>query len=348
MPASAYQPVFELSRGGHPESLHYGALVVVNAAGQLVAAFGDSRLSAFLRSSAKPFQALPLVLAGGIKHYDLSMQELAIICASHSGTDAQVALISALQAKIGIAEDQLQCGIHSPHHLPTAQAMEKRGEAATPNRNNCSGKHTGMLACALLRGWPLDSYLDRQHPLQQEILACFSQLAELPVSELALGTDGCSAPNWAAPLFNTARAYAQLMDPAGLPAAMQAACGQVRAAMLAHPDLVGGPGRFDTVLMGATGGRLLSKGGAEGFQALGLAPGALKAGSPALGIAIKIADGDARRWVSHAVSIEVLRQLGAISAGEFAQLSEIGPERQLTNWRGLQVGRGQPVFTLDL
>ncbi|MEX1248953.1 MAG: asparaginase [Anaerolineales bacterium] len=347
MSASAYQPIYALSRGRHQESLHYGAMAVVSAAGQLVAACGDAQLSTFLRSSAKPFQALPLVMAGGIEHYHLSTQELALICASHSGTDEQVAMVSSLQAKIGIAENQLQCGIHPPHHLPTAQDLEKKGEAATPNRNNCSGKHTGMLACAKLRKWPPDSYLDLQHPLQQEIIALFAQIAELPAGELTLGTDGCSAPNWAAPLFNTALAYARLMDPAGLPPALQKACGQVRGAMLAHPDMVGGPERFDTALMGAAHGRLLSKGGAEGFQALGLRPGALAQGSPAMGIAIKISDGDARRWVSHAVALDVLRQLDALSADQMAQLSAFGPKRTITNWRGLEVGEGQPVFRLE-
>jgi L-asparaginase II len=204
-----------------------------------------------------------------------------------------------------------------------------------------------MLAYAKLRGWPSESYLDPGHPLQQEILAMFAELAGLPADQLALGTDGCSAPIWAAPLHNTAQAYARLMDLTGLSAAQQRACQQVREAMLAFPDMVAGPARFDTVLMQAVGGRILSKGGAEGYQALGLRAGVLGTGSPAVGIAFKISDGDARTWIRHAVAIEALRQLGALAEKELTGLAAFGPLRPISNWRGLQVGQGEAAFTLE-
>jgi L-asparaginase II len=346
MPAQAYEPIYALSRGSHPESLHYGAIAVVDATGQLLAAYGDPQLSAFLRSAGKPFQALPLALEGGVEHYDISPQELAVICASHSGTDEQVAVIAGLQAKVGVTESQLMCGAHAAFHPETAARMQSAGIAPTPNRNNCSGKHTGMLATAKLRGWPLQNYVDLAHPLQQEILALFAEIASLPIEDLAIGVDGCSAPNWPAPLYNTALAYARLMDPVGLPAEQRRACTQVRDAMLAHPEMVGGPQRFDTLLMQTAGGRILAKGGAEGLQALALRPGVLAPGSPAIGIALKIADGDARGWVSHAVTLEVLRQLGVLSHEELNRLAEFGPARNITNWRGLSVGEGHPVFDL--
>lgn len=347
MPAQAYEPVYALSRGGYPESLHQGAIAAVNAAGELLAAYGDPQLSVFLRSAGKPFQALPLVLAGGVEHYGISPQELAIICASHSGTEAHVAVVKALQAKIGVAESQLLCGSHPAFDKETAARMQSANIAPTPNRNNCSGKHTGMLATAKLRGWPLDTYVDLAHPLQQQILMQFAEIAGLP-ERLAIGTDGCSAPNWAAPLYNTALAYARLMHPSGLSTDQQRACAQVCNAMLSHPQMVGGPQRFDTALMQVAGGRILSKGGAEGFQALALRPGALFAGSPAVGVTLKIADGDGRGWVSHAVTLEVLGQLGALSLQELDQLAEFGPLRSLTNWRGIPVGEGHPVFELAL
>lgn len=346
MPAQAYEPVYALSRGGHPESLHYGAVAVVNATGELLAAYGDPQLAAFLRSSGKPFQALPLVLAGGIEHYGITPQELAVVCASHSGTDEQVAVVAGLQAKVGVAESQLLCGAHAAFHKETAARMELANTPPTVNRNNCSGKHTGMLATAKLRGWSLENYVDLAHPLQQQVLTLFTEMAGLPLDKVAVGVDGCSAPNWAAPLYNTALAYARLMDPGEFPADQQRACAQVRDAMLAHPEMVGGPQRFDTVLMRAAEGRILSKGGAEGFQALALRPGALAPSSPAIGIALKIADGDARGWVSHAVTLEVLRQLGVLSPEELDPLAEFGPTRNITNWRGLSVGEGRPVLDL--
>lgn len=347
MSASGYQPVYAIKRGGHLESLHFGAIAVANASGEPLSGVGNPHLSTFLRSAAKPFQALPFVLAGGVDHFSLSQKELALLCASHSGTDQHAAALADLQTKIGITESQLRCGVHPPYHAPTADRIKTAGLPLTPNRHNCSGKHSGMLAYAKLRGWPSESYLDPGHPMQQEILALFAALAGLPVNQLALGTDGCSAPIWAAPLYNTAVAYARLMNPTGLPAAQQRACQQVREAMLAFPDMVAGPARFDTVLMQTAGGRILSKGGAEGFQAISLRPGALGAGSPAVGIALKISDGDARTWICHAVALEVLRQLGALSEKELAGLAAFGPQRAISNWRGLQVGQGEPAFTLE-
>jgi L-asparaginase II len=345
--AAAYQPVYALERGGYPESLHHGAVAVVSATGQLLAAYGDPQVATFLRSSAKPFQALPLVLSGGIKHYGLSQQELALTCASHSGTDEHAAALHALQHKIGIDESYLQCGVHPPYHAPTAERLMRAGEAPTANRHNCSGKHTGMLACAKLRGWPLETYLEPAHPLQQEIRMLFSELAGLSVDKLAVGTDGCSAPIWAAPLYNTALAYARLMDSADLPLELHQACTQVRQAMLAYPNMVAGPQRFDTLLMQAVGGRVLSKSGAEGFVGLGLRRGVFSPGSPAVGIALKIADGDGRGWVSHTVALETLRQLSVLTESEQSALAAVGPQRDITNWRGLPVGRGKPVFTLE-
>jgi len=347
MSSLAYRPVYSLSRGGHPESLHHGAIAVVAASGTLLAAYGDAQFRTFLRSTAKPFQVLALVMAGGMEHYGFTDRELALMCASHSGTDEHVQVAASIQKKAGLREDQLLCGVHPPMHNPTADRLKNSGIALTPNRHNCSGKHSGMLAFAKLRGWSLENYIDPQHPLQEEIFRYFSEIAGLPVSKLTPGVDGCSAPNWAAPLYNTALAYARLMDPTGLSAATPAAVEKVRNAMLANPEVVGGPGRFDTALMQMAAGLILSKGGAEGYQGLGLRAGALGKDSPAVGIALKIADGDARGWVCHALTLEVLRQLGALSQMQLSQLEDFGPERTLTNWRGLEVGKGEPIFNLE-
>jgi L-asparaginase II len=328
------------------ESLHYGAIAVVNANGELVASYGDAQASSFLRSSAKPFQALPFVLAGGVEHYGLTQEELAFICASHSGTDEHAQLFAALRAKIGIEADQLQCGVHPPFHKATADRMQAAGAPFTVARHNCSGKHLGMLAYAKMRGWDIATYVDPAHPMQREIFALFAELAGLSVDALAIGIDGCSAPNWAAPLYNVALAYARLMDPTGLPREQATACSQVREAMIAYPFAVAGPERFDTDLMSAVDRRVLSKGGAEGFQGIGIRAGA-QDGSPALGIALKISDGDARAWACQSVALETLRQLGALSADELTQLRSHGSQRSISNWSGLEVGRAEPVFDLQ-
>jgi L-asparaginase II len=172
----------------------------------------------------------------------------------------------------------------------------------------------------------------------------------LPVAEIGIGTDGCSAPNFAMPLFHAAWGYARLCDPvtSGVePQARREACQTITAAMSSHPDMVSGHGHFDTRLMEQTQGRLVSKGGAEGYQSIGLQPGAIHPGSPALGIAIKIADGDARGKVRAAVGLEVLHQVGALSEDELHALSSFGPVFPILNWRKLKVGQASPTFQLE-
>jgi L-asparaginase II len=346
MEIPAYVPVYALSRGEKTESIHHGAAAVVSAAGNLIGAIGDPYLTTYLRSTAKPFQALPFVMAGGITHYGIAQQELALICSSHSGTEQQVEAIIELQIKVGVREAELLCGVHPPIHESTAKELEQRGTSPTANHHDCSGKHTAMLAYAKMRNWPLETYIDPNHPLQQEIVNLFGELANVKPSHLQLGMDGCSASIWSSPLFNTALAYARLMDPIGLSSAQAEACTQVREAMLAFPEMVAGPNRFDTDFMNATG-RILAKSGAEGFQGMGLPAGAIGPDSPAIGIALKIADGDARGWARPAVALEILRQLGALSREELGDLNRYGPIRPVSNWRGLVVGKANPIFDLE-
>jgi L-asparaginase II len=348
MPTSPYQPLFELTRGQTVESIHFGALAVSDPQGRLVAWHGDPQVYTFLRSTAKPFQALPFIERGGQSAFQLLPSEVALICASHSGTDEQVIALRQLQSKVRIGEADLACGVHPSYHEPTAQAMRQRGEEPTPNRHNCSGKHTGMLAYARMQNWPIFDYLNTEHPVQQSILQAFAEICGLDPEQVALGIDGCSAPNFAVPLSHAARAYARLCDPAGLPPARAEACRAITAAMTQNPEMVAGPGRFDTRLMETTGGRIVAKGGAEGYQGLGLLPGAAGPGMPALGIAIKISDGDPQGRARAAVSLEVLRQLGALSATALEALAEFGPSFPVLNWRRIVVGEARSVFRLQV
>jgi L-asparaginase II len=348
---ASYQPIYELQRGNLVESIHYGSLAVVDVHGNLLVSFGNPKTVTFLRSSAKPFQALPFIEEGGHTHFGLNPSEIALLCASHSGTDEHVAQVRAIQAKTGVQEDQLQCGTHPVSHQPTAQALLLRGEQPTPNRHNCSGKHTGMLASALLNHLPTVSYLDNDHPLQQRILSTFAEMCKLDVDQVALGIDGCSAPNFAVSLYHAALAYARLSDPKACPDISQeraAACQIITQAMMTHPEMVGGPDSFDTDLMRVTKGRLICKGGAEGYQALGLQPDALASGSAGIGIALKISDGDFDGRARHAVTLTILAQLQVISPDELAQLSKYGPTSILYNWQQIAVGQARPLISLAL
>ena len=151
---SVYLPIVELTRGGIVESTHFGAIAIVNPRNELVAWYADPGAVTFLRSTAKPFQAIPLIEHDGQEVYSLSLREVALICASHAGTDEHVAVAKSIQAKTGAQESDLLCGTHPIGHKPTINAMAQRVETVTPNRHNCSGKHTGMVAYARLLGLP--------------------------------------------------------------------------------------------------------------------------------------------------------------------------------------------------
>jgi L-asparaginase II len=233
--------------------------------------------------------------------------------------------------------------------------MIVNGRQPTPNYNNCSGKHTGMLAHAKMRGLPLENYLDINHPVQQDILAAFAEMCRLPVSEIELGTDGCSAPNFAVPLSHAALGMARLCDPSALPEKRAQACRKITTAMSTHPEMVSGYGEFDERLMSVGEGKIITKRGAEGFQIVGILPGGIRPDSPGVGIALKVSDGDPARMaddltfhnrVRPAVTLEILRQLGALSSAQEQVLAEFGPVKQVRNHRGLVTGQSHPVFEL--
>jgi L-asparaginase II len=350
-----YQPVFELTRGNIVESTHFGAAAVVDSLGRLLAWYGDPKCVTFMRSSAKPLQALSFIEGGGDQAFHLTSKEIAIICASHEGTDEHVEVIKGIQTKIGVQESDLLCGTHLLSHLPTVDAMRARGETPTQNRNNCSGKHTGMLAHARMRGLPIADYINPEHPVQKTILETFSEMCGMEPAQVEIGTDGCSAPNFAIPLSNAALGFARLCDPRSLSQERAAACRRITSAMMANPIMVSGVGRFDTRLMEVCSRRILAKGGAEGYLAMGILAGALGAESPGIGIVFKVADGDLsvrnadggfRNRVRPAVALEILKQLGCISEKELEALFEFGPVRPITNHRKIVVGESHPVFSL--
>lgn len=338
-----YEPILEATRGENVESIHYGAIAISDASGRLYAYWADPEVVTFPRSAAKPFQALPLLEKGGQDRYGFTLKQIAVICSSHSGTDEHVAVVASIQQKIGVGEEQLLCGAHPPLDPATASLLREKGEEPTPIRNNCSGKHTGMLALAILKDSPLKDYVNPQHPIQVEILHAFAEMCDIPPERVGLGIDGCSAPVFAVPLRTAATAFARLADPAGLSPTRRNACHTIFKAMTNYPGMVAGPGRFDTRLMTITQGRMVSKAGAEGFQGIGLPPGAISPGSPGLGVAIKIADGDFKNRARPLVTVEVLSSLGALREGE--DLISID-DRTVKNWRGLKVGELRPCFRL--
>lgn len=345
-PTSTYVPLVEATRGNLVESIHYGAAAVVDKHGNLIASIGDPNLVTYLRSSSKPFQVLPLIMQGGVEKFNLNEQEISIMCASHIGTDQHVEVITRIQERLHLSENHLLCGTHPPSHRETAEAMLLRGEKPSPRRHNCSGKHTGFLAQALQRSLPLEDYINPEHPVQKMVIETFANMCQIDQESISIGIDGCSAPVFAIPLYHAAWGFARLADPSDLDEPLASACRTVTNAMTTHPDMVSGPGRFDTRLMEVGQGKIVVKGGAEGYQSIALLPDAIHPGSPALGIAFKISDGDTSGRARPVAGLEILRHLGALDNEQLNQLSEFYT-RTITNQRNLEIGELHPCFILE-
>ncbi|HEU5430975.1 MAG TPA: asparaginase [Thermomicrobiales bacterium] len=330
----------ETTRGGIVESVHRGAIAVVDSAGHLVAAAGDVAQVFFYRSSAKPFQAIPVVESGVADRFGWTERELALCCASHSGEPHHQAEVRAMLASIGLTPDALQCGCVVPYNDAEGARVAAGIVEMSPLQCDCSGKHTGMLATCVHEGLPIDTYLEPSHPLQRRILSLMAELLRMPADAIVLGTDGCSLPTFAAPLRAFAASWATLADPDAAPSGAgrehARALRRLRAAMLAAPENVAGTGEFVTDLMRLGEGRIVAKSGAEGLICLALP-------ERGLGIAIRILDGSFR---AHPVVVaETLRQLDAIDRPTIdALLATHSPE--LRNHNRRHVGDIRPAFGL--
>lgn len=260
----AYTHVY---RGGLLENRHKVSLVAVNPTGRLLAYCGNPYLQAPLRSSAKPFQALALYTSGAIERFGIAPAEVALTCASHDGMEQHVAIAANYLRKIGLDESHLACGAHLPFDPEARKALQQAGQPPTPLHNNCSGKHTGMLAAALAIGGAPSGYERPEHPVQQLNLQTLRELSGQP--HIPYGIDGCSVPTFALPLAPAARMFALLAQPEAAPAKHQAGLEAIFRAMRQHPDLVAGPKSIDSVLMKKLPG-LVAKRGADGHYGMAL------------------------------------------------------------------------------
>ncbi len=279
--------LIEITRGPLVESRHRGAAAVVDSAGAVRAAWGDVQAPVFPRSAIKPLQALPLVESGAADALALTAVELALACASHAGEPRHVQAVAAWLRRLGLGAGDLVCGAHPPLGEAAAAELLRRGEAPGRLHNNCSGKHAGFLSLACHLGAPVRGYAEVQHPVQRLVLTAVAEMAGIEPSTAPVATDGCGVPVMALPLVAMARAFALLACPQRLPPRRGAAVERLYAAMVAHPGLVGGSGRFDTLLIEAAGGSLIVKSGAEGVVCAAVP----EAG---LGLALKVDDGGKR------------------------------------------------------
>ena len=326
-----WTPLIQTERGGLAECVHFGAVAVVDAGGRLLASAGDAQRLTFTRSTLKPFQALPFMEAGGAEHFGLDDPQLALLCASHNGEDRHVAQVDRLLAASRLGYKRLQCGCHTPYFVELG--VKGPGAPYDERHHNCSGKHAGFLAYCVQHGLALDNYLAIDHALQRAIARELMRVMELQSHEMAVGTDGCSAPNYAVPLSRLALGYARLAAGSG---ACGASLARLSQAMRSHPDLVSGSGRNDEAFMRIGRGDWVSKVGADGVQAIGSC-------SRQTGLAIKIADGS--KPALFAAAVEAMDQLGWLDA---QQRQALQPWRaaDIRSIKDEQVGLRRPVFTL--
>jgi L-asparaginase II len=270
-----------VTRGDGIDAWHAAAVAVVDGAGRIIRKLGDPELVTFTRSAIKPLQALPLCLTGTCDALAIDGEELALAAASHDGSDRHRAIAARLLAKARAGVDDLRCGAHWPIGMRIAGRYPCAGEDRDPLRHNCSGKHAGFLAVARTLGVAPDRYNDRDSSVQRAVRRAVADACEVDADSLPVGTDGCSAPNFALPLAALARGFKNLATrgPAGAP--LDVALARVRAAMQAHPEVVSGETRFDARLQRAFPGRIVCKGGAEALQAIGFS-------HPPLGIVVKV------------------------------------------------------------
>ena len=321
----AYQLDVAVTRGQGIESEHKVNAAVVGEGDELLGAARDGHAFTFWRSCAKPFQIIPFLASGGFDELGWEGAQLAVACASHGGEPEHVALVEGMLHDIGLEEGDLACGPHEPSSQRGAKILRESGERPSRLHNNCSGKHTAMMAMARHKGWPTQGYERQDHPVQRHILHEVALWADIPCGKIAQAVDGCGVVVFGMTLERMARAYSRF--------AVAAARGEefprrVVDAMSSNAFLVGGTDRFDSALIAETEGRVVSKVGAEGVHCALLT-------ERGIGVAVKVEDGAQRAQVP--ALLRLLQELDALPSPLSPRLAE-WMRRPVKNTRGESVG----------
>lgn len=326
------------TRGSIVECMHRGDAVVTSPGGEILALSGDAYKYTYFRSSAKPMQALNVILSGAAERFGLSDEELAVICSSHYAEDCHLQAVRSILAKCGLTVADLQSGVARSIRPEIAFAQAEAGIQPMRLLSDCSGKHSGMLATCIARGYPIQGYLNPSHPVQQEILRIIADICLYPIEKIGIGVDGCNVAVFALPIYNMAAGFARLANPDYLPQAYKSPAIQIFRSMTTHPKMVSGTGGFCTALMHATKGRMIGKIGAQGVYCIGIR-------EPELGIALKIEDG--APGTASLAAMHILRELDLLSDDEYQELEQYH-HPAILNDDGLIVGEVRAVFGLQI
>ena len=338
------EPLVEVRRGAITESRHRGHIAVVKANGQITSYAGDPANVTFLRSSAKPFQAIPLLVSGAADRFGFTDEEVALACASHNGEPIHTEIAASMLKKIGLGREALKCGVHEPYSAKAAADLRSKCESPNVLHNNCSGKHAGMLAVAKHLDAPTETYDHADNPVQLAIGRVVAQFSDIPLEDLAVGIDGCGVPVFGITVKAMALAFARLVSPPEeFEKDTRDACSRIVRVMTTYPELIGGThDRLDTEIMKAAPGRVVSKVGAEGVYTAGVVP--CNEWPEGLGLALKIEDGDDHR-ARPTVVLEALRQLQVLRDESLEAVSRYA-FFPVKNRRGDVVGEIRASFEL--
>lgn len=288
--------LLQVNRSSIPEREHYGFITVVDKNENIIHKVGDAESVFYLRSCEKPFQALPIITSGAFENFNFTLEELAVCCASHSGSKEHTKTVKSILDKIGLNEENLKCGTHEPFDAEEKLYLKKNDIKPTQLHNNCSGKHAGMLAVCVNNGWNIDNYLDFEHALQVEIFETLKKYCNV-TDDVIWSRDGCSAPTRAIPLYKMGAGYLRLF--------LSTKGELIKKAFIENPVLIGGKGRQDTVIIESAKGLLVAKVGAEGLcVVINL--------KEEKALVVKILDSSMQ--ARGIVLIEALRQLGWINS----------------------------------
>ena len=319
-----------VTRGSGVESRHRVHAAIVDEHGRLTGVARDPGTVTMWRSCAKPFQVMPFIASGGFDDVGWGDDELALACASHGGEPEHVALAASMLGDLGREEGDLACGPHDPLSTRGARILRESGVRPTRLHNNCSGKHAAMIARAYSAGWQVAGYEREDHAVQQSVLEEVARWSGLRADQIGRAVDGCGVVVFALPLEAMSRAYARLAAASERGDEIPA---RITRAIRSRPVLFGGTDRFDSLVIEATGGRVIPKVGAEGVHSVALL-------DQRVGFTIKVEDGATR--AQYPAVLRMLQYLGALPATLPSPLAEYGRNR-IRNTRGEIVGELMPA-----
>lgn len=330
------QPLVVLTRTNHIESIHGGSICVADSSNKTVFCIGDANSKVYLRSAAKPILAVALVNSGAMERFNISLEELAVVCSSHSGEDFHREIVSSILSKIGLSEEDLECGVAEPYNEDVKKELIRKGQRPSKLHNCCSGKHVGMLAICRHYGFSVKGYTELKHPVQQLILKIIAELLECEIGNIVTGVDGCGVPSLLITLHQASYLYSLLAQGLNGTTRYKDCFGLIQKAMITYPRIINGDKEFCTDLITYSKGSAIGKVGAEGVYCIAV-PG-MK-----LGICIKISDGNER--AVYPVTIHLLKEFNALDEDALEKL-KLWAYPPVKDHKGRSVGYTIPVFDI--